>query len=172
MLFRRGVLSTSTSVPICISDCCSLRSVRATLKGPVARKHFQAMSIARWGEGCRCRYLVKDAASPAQQGGGTKDDGAGSANSNADSGEKDGEGDDATDNSGSREDADWLTFYLRRVRHRVVRSSPLDLLQVRNPTRRSQALLVPFRFSTDDELVFMYSGEHVLQRSQSVPLCR
>ncbi|CAM9591381.1 unnamed protein product, partial [Hapterophycus canaliculatus] len=34
------------------------RRVRTTLVGPVARRHFQAMSIARWGESCRCRYAV------------------------------------------------------------------------------------------------------------------
>ncbi len=141
VLFRRCVLSTSTSALICMSDCCSLRSVRATLKGPVARKHFQAMSIARWGDGCRCRYLVKDTASPAQDDGeddavgDTKDNGAGSINGNGASDEKEGKGNGIDDNSGSREDADWLAFYLRRVRHRAVRSSPLDLLQVRSPTR-------------------------------------
>ncbi|CAN0111322.1 unnamed protein product, partial [Ectocarpus sp. 13 AM-2016] len=34
------------------------RCIRATLAGPLARKHFQAMSVARWGEGCRCQYAV------------------------------------------------------------------------------------------------------------------
>ncbi|CAM9522419.1 unnamed protein product, partial [Ectocarpus fasciculatus] len=38
------------------------RCVRATLVGPLARKHFQALSVARWGEGCRCQYTVAAAA--------------------------------------------------------------------------------------------------------------
>ncbi|CAM9318952.1 unnamed protein product, partial [Scytosiphon promiscuus] len=36
------------------------RRVRTTLVGPVARRHFQALSIARWGESCRCLYAVSN----------------------------------------------------------------------------------------------------------------
>jgi len=134
---------TYTFSPIRVSDCCSLRSVRATLKGPVARKHFQAMSIARWGEGCRCRYVVKDTTSPAQHdgeddAGDTNGDGACSVNSKG-TGDEGGKSSDSNGNSGSSEDADWLAFYLRRVRHRAVRSSPLDLLQVTSPTRQASS---------------------------------
>eukprot|EP00752_Nemacystus_decipiens_P003469 g3204.t1 len=111
------------------------RHVRATLAGPVARKHFQALSIARWGEGCRCHYAT--ATKHLQEG----DDATRGVSSNAAvrsstggiarTAEKVG-GDDG---SGGHEDltkednADWLAFYLRRAGHRAVQPSPLDLLQ-------------------------------------------
>ncbi|CAN0399106.1 unnamed protein product, partial [Ectocarpus sp. 8 AP-2014] len=132
------------------------RSIRATLVGPLARRHFKAMSVARWGEGCRCQYAVAAAATKLPRAvvdesehdhhhGGT---GAGARNSYAaDSGDGD---DDRTgdkphttgnnsnnspDEEGGRSDSgggdgpDWLAFYLRRVGHRAARASPLNLLQ-------------------------------------------
>ncbi|CBN78453.1 conserved unknown protein [Ectocarpus siliculosus] len=132
------------------------RCIRATLVGPLARKHFQAMSVARWGEGCRCQYAVAAAGTklPRAAADGSDFDhhhggtGAGARNSYA---ADNGDGDDVRSgdkphttgnnnnhspdeeegrsDSGGGGGADWLAFYLRRVGHRAARPSPLNLLQ-------------------------------------------
>eukprot|EP00903_Cladosiphon_okamuranus_P020082 g18446.t1 len=86
------------------------RHVRAALSGPVARKHFEAMSFALWGEGCRCRYTLAKATRTSQEDGNVIGNGSGHENP-------------------ATKDPDWLAFYLRRVGHRAVRPSPLNLLQ-------------------------------------------
>lgn len=132
----------SLIIPNPRSDACLAcsRHVRATLAGPVARKHFQALSIARWGEGCRCHYTVAKATETSTQeddGGVVGDDGNTDVRSTGameKSVEKVVGGDNTSTSAESctkEEGPDWLAFYLRRVGHRAVRPSPLDLLQVR-----------------------------------------
>ncbi|CAM9596559.1 unnamed protein product [Ectocarpus sp. 4 AP-2014] len=132
------------------------RCIRATLVGPLARKHFKAMSVARWGEGCRCQYAVAAAGTKLPRAVVDESDydhyhgatGASARNSYAaDSGDGDDDrsGDkphttgnnsnnspdeeEGRSDSGGGGGADWLAFYLRRVGHRAARPSPLNLLQ-------------------------------------------
>lgn len=114
------------------------RHVRATLAGPVARKHFEAMSIALWGEGCRCRYTVAKATGTSREDGGVIGDGSANDARNSagtieiENGDENIGGNNSSSDETNNEEPDWLAFYLRRVGHRAVRPSPLDLLQVRN----------------------------------------
>jgi len=82
----------------------------------VARKHFQAMSIARWGEGCRCHYTIPKATKSLHEG----DDGVGGGSTDdfvrsnvekvgGDNSSSSGGGDR---NCSKKEDPDWLAFHI------------------------------------------------------------
>ena len=105
------------------------------------------MSIARWGEGCRCHYIIARASRSLQEngdviGGGRANDipnSAGTIENTA--GQVGGDNSGGGQNCAKKEDPDWLAFYLRRAGHRGVRPSPLDLLQVRSPPAPTPARL-------------------------------
>lgn len=90
------------------------------------------MSVARWGEGCRCHYTTARVTNTPQEG--SNGVGGGSINDVANDAGTVEKASRNTSRSGENctkeQDADWLAFYLRRVGHRVVRPSPLNLLQV------------------------------------------
>eukprot|EP00904_Undaria_pinnatifida_P005307 jgi/Undpi1/1906/HiC_scaffold_12.g05293.m1 len=61
----------------CVALVTADRRMRATLKGPLARKHFRDMSVMRWGEGCRCHYYADLGSKSGNRGDSTVTDGRG-----------------------------------------------------------------------------------------------